>query len=66
MTPHQFVALPGVGACLPAGAADDPAWREMAGRVTPRGRGLGGALSEQGVLQLALQSTAPFQASRQG
>jgi hypothetical protein len=66
MTPHQFAALPGVGACLPAWAADDPAWREMAGLVTPRGRGLGGALSEQGMLQLALQATAPFQTSRQG
>jgi hypothetical protein len=57
---HPFIYLPGVAACLPDFDDASPAWQIYAEAVTPKGRGLGGILTEHGTLQVALSSTRPF------
>ena len=60
---HEFPYLPQVAACLPDFDDASGAWQVYAEAVTPRGRGLGGTLSEQGTLQVALWFTPPFQSA---
>ena len=60
---HTFVHLPGVVACLPDIDGASPAWQLYAEAVTPKGRGLGGTLTEHGTLQVALGFTRPFRSA---